>query len=120
MDNKNKGRRGEDAAADYLVSIGLRILNRNYVTDVGELDIVATDESTLIFVEVKARLKNDFGYPAEAVNYHKRRKINQVASQYIKRFRLFGAPVRFDVVEVYLENMSVRHIPNAFDSYLRY
>lgn len=118
--NKEKGASGEDTAVKYLTGNGYRILNRNFKTEVGEIDVIATDETTLIFVEVKARFNGVYGLPAEAVNYHKRRKINQVASQYIKKFRLFDIPVRFDVVEVYLDCNRVNHIVNAFDSYLRY
>lgn len=120
MGNKNKGLFGEDLAASYLKTKGYRILARNWRTDAGEIDVIVTDESTLIFVEVKARFSTDYGYPSEAVTYHKRNTINQVASQYIKRFRLFDVPVRFDVIEVYLDSRTVNHIENAFDSYLRY
>ena len=120
MNNIRKGKKGEDIACGYLRRHGYRILNRNYKTDIGEIDIVATDENTLIFVEVKSRTSDGFGSPSEAVNYFKRNKINQVASQYIKKFMLFGVDVRFDVIEVYLSDNSVNHIENAFDSYLRY
>lgn len=120
MGNKSKGKLGEDLAARYLKARGYRILNRNFRTDVGEIDLIVTDESTLVFVEVKARFSTDYGYPSEAVTYHKRNTINQVAAQYIKKFRLFDVPVRFDVAEVYLDDRTVNHIENAFDSYLRY
>ncbi len=120
MDNIRKGKKGEDIACDYLKRNGYRIMNRNFKTDIGEIDIVATDEKTVIFVEVKSRTSDGFGIPSEAVNYFKRNKINQVASQYIKKFMLFGVDVRFDVIEVYLSDKRVNHIENAFDSYLRY
>ena len=96
------------------------MLDRNFTTSVGEVDIFVTDESTLIAVEVKSRLSLEYGTPAEAVNHEKIKKISQVTSQYIKKFRLFGTPVRFDVVEVYIADKTVNHIKNAFDSYLRY
>ena len=70
--------------------------------------------------EVKTRINDAFGTPAEAVDYHKRRKISEVAAQYIKKFRYFDVPMRFDVIEVYLSDGRVNHIVNAFDSYLRY
>lgn len=119
-DNKIKGKAGEDVACKYLKKHGYTIFHRNFKTEIGELDIVATDTHTLVFVEVKARMGDDFGTPAEAVDYHKRRKISEVAAQYIKKFRYFDAPVRFDVIEVFLADKSVNHIENAFDSYLRY
>lgn len=114
------GKSGEDIAVKFLETHGYRVLDRNYTTDVGEVDIFATDEKTLIAVEVKSRLSLAYGTPAEAVGYRKIKKITQVTSQYIKQFRLFDIPVRFDVIEVYLENKTVNHIVGAFDSYLNY
>ncbi len=115
-----RGSSGEDIAVKYLQTHGYRVLDRNFTTSVGEVDIFVTDESTLIAVEVKSRLSLEYGTPAEAVNHEKIKKISQVTSQYIKKFRLFGTPVRFDVVEVYIADKTVNHIKNAFDSYLRY
>ncbi len=115
-----RGSGGEDLAVIYLETHGYRVLDRNYTTSVGEVDIFVTDEKTLIAVEVKSRLSLEYGTPAEAVGHEKIKKISQVTSQYIKQFRLFGVPVRFDVVEVYLQDRTVNHIVNAFDSYLNY
>ena len=115
-----RGSSGEDIAVKYLQTHGYRVLDRNFTTSVGEVDIFVTDESTLIAVEVKSRLSLEYGTPAEAVNHEKIKQISQVTSQYIKKFRLFGTPVRFDVVEVYIADKTVNHIKNAFDSYLRY
>ena len=115
-----RGSSGEDIAVKYLQTHGYRVLDRNFTTSVGEVDIFVTDESTLIAVEVKSRLSLEYGTPAEAVNHEKIKKISQVTSHYIKKFRLFGTPVRFDVVEVYIADKTVNHIKNAFDSYLRY
>ena len=119
-DNKLKGKSGEDLACSYLKKQGYEIFCRNYTTDIGELDIVASDGTALVFAEVKTRMDDTFGTPAEAVDYHKRRKINAVAAQYIKQYRFFETPVRFDVIEVWLQDRRVNHIVNAFDSYLRY
>lgn len=115
-----RGKSGEDLAVKYLETHGYRVLDRNYTTDVGEVDIFVTDEKTLIAVEVKSRLSLEYGTPAEAVGHAKVKKISQVTSQYIKQFRLFGVPVRFDVVEVYLQDKTVNHIQNAFYGYLNY
>lgn len=114
------GKTGETLAVKYLETHGYRVLDRNYTTNIGEVDIFATDEKTLIAVEVKSRLSLEFGTPAEAVGHEKIKKISQVTAQYIKQFRLFGVPVRFDVVEVYLKDKTVNHIVNAFDSFLNY
>lgn len=109
-----RGANGEDIAVKYLETHGYRVLDRNYTTEVGEVDIFATDDTTLIAVEVKSRLSLEYGTPAEAVGYEKIKKISQVTSQYIKQFRLFGVPVRFDVMEIYLADKTVNHIENAF------
>jgi putative endonuclease len=115
-----KGRGGENIACAYLKSKGYRVLSRNFTTEAGEIDVIFTDENTLIFGEVKTRFSDGYGFPAEAVTYRKRAAINRVASQYIKKFMLFGADVRFDIIEVYASENRVNHIENAFDSYLRY
>ena len=120
MNTRGEGARGEYIARDYLKRQGYEITDINFSCKLGEIDIIARCSSTLVFVEVKARIADTFGTPAEAVDYHKRRKINAVAAQYIKKFRYFDVPVRFDVIEVFLRDGSVNHIENAFDSYLRY
>lgn len=112
------GKTGEDLAVRYLETHGYRVLDRNYTTDVGEVDIFVTDEKTLVAVEVKSRLSLEYGTPAEAVGHEKIKKISQVTAQYIKQYRLFDVPVRFDVVEVYLGDKTVNHIVNAFSTYL--
>ena len=117
---KMRGDAGETIAAEYLKGIGYEIIDRNYRTELGEIDIIAAGEGYLIFVEVKTRLNENHGYGSDAVNFRKRRKINEVASQYIKKFRLYNQSVRFDIIEVYTEDKRVEHIKNAFDSYLRY
>lgn len=119
-DNKIIGDSGEKLAQAYLISKGYRILNTNYKTDLGEIDLVVTNETDLIFVEVKTRSGLDYGYPAEAVTFAKQKKISQVAAQYIKRFRLYDVPVRFDVIEVFIRDGEINHIEDAFDSYLKY
>ncbi|MDR0426436.1 MAG: YraN family protein [Clostridiales bacterium] len=120
IDNRTKGRSGEDMAVKYLKKHGYGVLERNYAGGGGEIDIVAYDTEYVIFVEVKSRFSLDFGYAAEAVDFQKRRKINQAAAIYIKQNRLYHRNVRFDVVEVYTGEKKIVHIKNAFDSYLRY
>ena len=72
--NKN-GKTGEDLAVRYLETHGYRVLDRNFTTDVGEVDIFVTDEKTLIAVEVKSRLSLEYGTAAEAVGHEKIKKI---------------------------------------------
>ena len=118
--NKFKGSSGERIAEEYLKKEEYDILARNFRTRLGEIDIVASKGEYLVFVEVKARKSEAYGFPSESVTYAKQRKISMVASQYIKLNMYFGAAVRFDVVEVYLTEGRINHIENAFDSYLKY
>ena len=119
-ENKEKGRSGERLAEQYLRKNGYRILSRNFTTDTGEIDLVATDDEYLVFVEVKMRSSADFGLPSDAVDYSKQRRLAMTASRYIKKFMLYGAPARFDVIEVRGDTGEINHIANAFESYLRY
>jgi len=94
-------------------------LHKNYKTNLGEIDIIAHDKNTLVFVEVKTRSSAQYGTPAESVTLFKQRKITQVAAQFLAKHQIHDAFMRFDVVEVYADNQ-IEHIENAFDSYLNY
>ena len=94
------GKLGEDLACRELVRRGYAILDRRYRTRVGELDIVARDGETVVFVEVKTRGSASCGTPAEAVTAVKRRKLALMAADYVVRRRLERSPCRFDVVAV--------------------
>ncbi len=120
MNNVIKGKTGEDLAANYLKKLGYEIIFRNFKTEVGEIDIIASGEGYLIFVEVKSRKNTDLGYPSEAVGVFKVKKISQVASQYINKYNLFDIDVRFDVIEVFFDDKEINHIKNAFESYLSF
>lgn len=120
MNNKIKGKKGEDIASKYLKNKGYEIICRNYKTETGEVDIIATDGQYLVFVEVKLRKNEDLGLPCEAVGRTKQRKISEVAAAYIASRQAFDAAVRFDVIEIYEQEQRINHIENAFDSFLRY
>ena len=94
------GKHGEDLACRELLRLGYAILDRRYRTRIGELDIVARDGETVVFVEVKARGSGRCGAAAEAVTPLKRRKLAQMAADYVARRRLERSPCRFDVVAV--------------------
>jgi len=113
------GQRGEEAAARHLLSLGFVILERRFRTRAGEIDLIARDGDTLVFVEVKARSSLACGRPAEAVDGRKRGRIARAASLYLARHGDGEAPCRFDVVEVLEEPGSparVRLIRNAFEA----
>jgi putative endonuclease len=91
---------GEKLACDTLSRQGYAILATRYRTRVGEIDIVAKDGGTLVFVEVKTRTSEDFGIPAEAVTWRKQRRLGTMARWYLSEKRLHGCLCRFDVVTV--------------------
>jgi putative endonuclease len=108
---------GEAKARSFLFQKGYKILAAHYRLKIGEIDIIAQDGETIVFVEVKTRRNDDYGTPAEAVNFRKQRKIKMTALGYLQRLSLQDKPVRFDVIEVYgtgEEQSSIHHIINAF------
>jgi putative endonuclease len=91
---------GETAACGELERRGYEILARRYRTRMGEIDIVARDGRTLVFVEVKTRSSAAFGSPVEAVTPRKCARVRRMASDYLWRSRQLDEPCRFDVVAV--------------------
>ncbi len=96
------GEYGEELACQELVRQGYSILARRYRTRLGEIDIVAREGDTLVFVEVKTRTDVRHGSPLAAVSWDKQRRLTRMALDYLARSRTGGAPCRFDVVGVYL------------------
>jgi putative endonuclease len=111
------GKKGEDLAVAHLEKLKYRIIARNYQCSVGEMDIIARDKDTLVFVEVKTRATKDFGGPAAAVNGRKQRQLSKVALSYLNQKKLRDVPARFDVVAIELIPPSprVEVIRNAFE-----
>ena len=107
------GARCEERAADFLRCCGYRVLERNYRTKTGEIDIVARDRDTIVFVEVRARASPSFGGAAETVGPVKRRKLIKTALAYVSARRL-DCPLRFDVIAV--EAGRLEHICDAFQT----
>jgi len=106
-------------ACSYLVSKGYRILDRNVCLLRKEIDIVAADRGTIVFVEVKGRRSDLFGSPLDAVGGAKRRHILTVANAYLRLKSLHGRPCRFDVVGVSVSpdgRPALEHVENAFDA----
>jgi putative endonuclease len=112
------GKLGEHLACAELERRGYAILARRYRTRCGEIDIIARDGETTVFVEVKARAGDEFGGAAAAVTPWKQRRVAQMAIDYLSRHRLHDRPCRFDVVTVDIIG-GVAHVevyPHAFDS----
>ena len=111
------GRRGEDLAYDLLKKKGYKVLERNFRSPLGEIDIIAREGKTLAFIEVKTRLSADFGTAKWAVGPKKQRKLSMVALDYLKRHSLSDQPARFDVVAIDLDQgqEKIELFRNAFD-----
>ena len=113
------GQWGEGRAAEFLITKGHKILERNYKNKLGEIDLVVSDGKIICFVEVKARRSLAYGQPFESVTRHKQIKISRVALSYLKhRFWTVDIHARFDVVSIVKDNsgqVRIEHIPNAFD-----
>jgi len=117
QDRLSLGKKGEELAITQLRALKYKILERNFKCSLGEIDIVARDRNTLVFVEVKTRATKDFGGPAAAVDPRKQRQLSRVALTYLSQKKLTDVPARFDVVAVELLPPSPRIevIRNAFD-----
>jgi putative endonuclease len=113
------GRRGEDAAALYLKNTGYIIIARGHRDNVGEIDLIAVDGRTIVFIEVKTRTSHDAGHPADAVDDKKQQRLTRLALSYMKRHDLLECSARFDVVAVTWPDdkgkPTIEHFQNAFE-----
>ena len=115
MQKNTYGTRGEIIASNYLISKGYTIVERNYKNKIGEIDIIAKQGNTIVFVEVKTRMSRGFGDPLEAVNNKKQQKIRNVATTYLMKIKKLNSPCRFDVVSILGDtDEDIIHIENAF------
>lgn len=112
------GKTGEDIAANYLLDRGLEIITRNFRDKFGEIDIIAKDSQTFVFVEVKTRRSDRFGQPEEAVTPTKQQQIIRVATNFLAQRKLLDAPVRFDVIGITMKgrNPEISHLISAFET----
>ena len=118
--SESLGSRGEKAAARFLKRQGYVIVGRGERDRIGEIDLVAVDGKTIVFVEVKTRTSRDLGHPAEAVDGNKQRQLTRVALSYLRRHDLLEYRARFDVVAVIWpsdqRHPTIEHIKNAFEA----
>jgi putative endonuclease len=117
QDRLTLGQQGEDAAAQYLQGKGMRIVERNLSTPVGEIDLVVRDRKVLAFVEVKTRRSSAFGSPAEAVGPRKQRQIVRTAKWYLNDTPWEKLQPRFDVIAITMhgDDFQIEHIIDAFE-----
>ncbi|MFC1712891.1 YraN family protein [Candidatus Poribacteria bacterium] len=121
---KEVGAKGEKLAAKFLKRKGYKIIQRNYNCKLGEIDIIAEQDRTIIFVEVKTRRTQEFGPPQNAITAAKRSQISKVALFYIREKKLVDQSCRFDVIGITFSPESrkpeIEHIENAFQLSRRY
>jgi len=111
------GKSGEEAAARYLKNKKFRIIERNFRFLKGEIDIIAYDKETLVFIEVKARKSQEFGSPEESVTPSKQRQIKRVAQGFLVKNNLKDVQCRFDVLSLSFHEKNgyqIHHLQNAF------
>jgi putative endonuclease len=109
---------GEEQAVAYLRRQGMKILEQNFTTPVGEIDIIARDKKELVFVEVKTRRSTAFGSPLEAVGSRKQRQISRTAHWYLQNHPGGRYQPRFDVIAILCqsgEDVQITHIRDAFN-----
>jgi putative endonuclease len=112
------GETGESAARKHLRKRGLKFLTANFRSKRGEIDLIFRDADCLVFVEVKTRSSEDWIRPAAAVNARKRKLLSQTALDYLRLIKNPQVKIRFDIVEVLLEDgvvHEIRHLPNTFE-----
>ena len=109
------GQRGEHIAQTFLKEKGFQILHVNWRNRKLEIDIIAMDGETLVFVEVKTRQTLIFGEPEDAVNYKKRRSLIRAANAYVLKYG-FKDDARFDIISIIIERNEtvINHFPDAF------
>ena len=116
-DRANLGRLGEQAAEKFLKRQRYRIVARNYQCPVGEIDLVALDGATVVFVEVKTRSARDHADPQDAVNFGKQQRLARSANYFLRQTHSVGRACRFDIIAISGESgeaLQIEHIPNAF------
>lgn len=100
MDNHEIGKRGELLAQKHLKEAGYEIITVNYRCKLGEIDIIASKDNYIVFIEVKTRRNNNYGLPYESVSAVKQKRIRKVAAYYLKVNNIFQKNCRFDVVSI--------------------
>ena len=118
MDGRREtGRRGEDVAAAFVAGLGMRVVVRNFRCRAGEIDVVAMDGDTVVFVEVRTRAGTGFGTPLESVDRRKQAQVGRVARHFLSARGWHERSARFDVVGVRLDADPpvVEHVRGAFD-----
>ena len=115
MNKRKFGIIGEKIAQGYLINKGYEILETNFYTSSGELDIIAKLENCIVFVEVKTRTNLQYGLPSVSVNKTKKQHMIKTANVFIHQNKLYKCELRFDVIEIIIKNgkCKINHIEGA-------
>lgn len=114
-DTLRLGKTGEDLVCQYIIRNGMQLLKRNYRAGKGEIDLIAMEGDTVVFIEVKTRSGLNYGTAAEAVGYRKQQVLIRTAQYFIAQHGFYETNIRFDVAEVYpSEGNRLNYIANAF------
>jgi len=114
LNKKEIGNRYEKLVERFLKKKGYLILESNYRNYIGEIDIIAKLKEYIIFIEVKSRKNKKYGLPRESVTKRKIDKIRKCSLIYLRDNNIYDNPLRFDVIEVYINEKKIKHIKNAF------
>jgi len=114
MYKENKGYQYEEIAKRYLLKNNYKIIEQNFTSKFGEIDIIALKDSIISFIEVKGRKNTRYGMPREAVTWNKQKKIILCAKYFLMLNKYDDIQCRFDVIEIILDDKKIEHIENAF------
>lgn len=117
MHNRKIGNFGEMLVITYLENLNYKVLDKNYYTKYGEIDIIAKDKQEYVFIEVKTRTSQKFGRAVEAIDINKQEHIKKASKVYIYLKRLENKYIRYDIIEVYFWNNNkycINHLKNNF------
>ena len=115
MNNKILGNLGESLVRKYLERMNYKIIQTNFACKQGEIDIIAKDKKEMVFIEVKTRENQKFGYAVESVNTNKQKHIKNATQYFIYKYHLEKYYIRFDIIEVYLykKKYYIHHLKNV-------
>lgn len=119
--NKLIGNYGESIAKNFLINNKYKIIDMNYRTKYGEIDIICRYDDILVFCEIKSRYTNSFGSPIESVTYYKQKQIIKLSQIYLMANKFYNYNIRYDIIEIIFNNknasFTLNHVKDAFRTY---
>jgi putative endonuclease len=109
-----KGKSGEEFVCSTILSWGYKIVERNFLVNFGEIDIIAYDNDILCFIEVRSKSNSLYGHPSETINSKKQNSIKKVAEYFLIKHHLSNIPIRFDVATILWNSLELLYFKNAF------